>query len=32
MAKDKEGLLALIIDPILKRFSEIVGLDGEGEE
>ncbi|MGE4375724.1 MAG: DHH family phosphoesterase [Methanoculleus sp.] len=32
MAKDKEGLLTLIIDPILKRFSEIVGLDGEGEE
>jgi len=29
MAKDKEALLALIIDPILKRFSEIVGLDDE---
>ncbi len=29
MAKEKEDLLDLIIDPILKRFSSIVGLDDE---
>jgi hypothetical protein len=32
MAKEKEGLLGLIIDPILKRFSNIVGLDNEDKQ
>ncbi len=29
MVKEKEDLLSLIIDPILKRFSNIVGLDDD---
>ena len=29
MVKEKENLLDLIIDPILKRFSNIVGLDND---
>ena len=29
MVKEKEDLLDLIIDPILKRFSNIVGLDND---
>ena len=33
MVKEKEELLSLIIDPILKRFSNIVGLDNnEGKQ
>jgi nanoRNase/pAp phosphatase (c-di-AMP/oligoRNAs hydrolase) len=32
MVKEKEGLLDLIIDPILKRFSSIVGLDDEDKQ
>jgi nanoRNase/pAp phosphatase (c-di-AMP/oligoRNAs hydrolase) len=29
MVREKENLLDLIIDPILKRFSNIVGLDDD---
>ncbi len=32
MVRNKEELLALIIDPILKRFTSIVGLDNEDKQ
>ncbi|NLA39337.1 MAG: potassium transporter TrkA [Methanomicrobiales archaeon] len=32
MVREKENLLNLIIDPILKRFSSIVGLDDEDKQ
>jgi len=32
MVRNKEDLLALIIDPILKRFTAIVGLDNEDKK
>ncbi len=32
MVKDKEELLQLIIDPVLKRFTKLVGLDGEDKD
>jgi nanoRNase/pAp phosphatase (c-di-AMP/oligoRNAs hydrolase) len=32
MVRNKEELLDLIIDPLLKRFANIVGLDNEGKQ
>jgi hypothetical protein len=29
--KDKEGLLTLIMDPLIARFSALAGLENEGK-